>query len=291
MRHSSPAFTPLWALRRGSTVYPLGERPLAIGRQSDSDVELPGMDVSRLHAYLVPTPDGPMLVDRSRLGTRVNGERIVAPRVVVAGDQITVGRHRLVLERVALDHVLMPAATPGFGAKLRGWLRRYGPSELLGTIVTVGVTTGVKQLSGSTIVAAYVGTLAEVTVYYGVMLLRETVRDAYEAGKQRLPYGSAQVLGVGRNLLMEFGLAEVLDSGLLRPICLGLGLRFIGGQLGVLLGKAAADLAFYGPVLAIYEWRMARRAGSRVAALRERERRTTTEVVRVDAPVEEDRSP
>jgi hypothetical protein len=286
MHYSSGPFVPTWALRRGSTVYPLGEKPLAIGRLSDADVALSGLDVSRLHAYLVPTPDGPMLVDRSRLGTRVNRERIIAPRVLVEGDEVGVGRHRLILERAALDQVLMPAGSPGFGGKLRVWLRRYGPSEILGTLVTVGVTTGVQQITGSTIAAAYVGTLAEVTVYYGVMILRETVREAYEAGKQRVPYGTTEVLGVMRNLMLEFGLAEALDSGLLRPVCLGLGLRFVGGQLGVLVGKLVADVVFYGPVLAIYEWRMARRAGAARAIPLDRERRTTAEVACKEESVE-----
>lgn len=279
MRHSSESVGPVWALRRGSTLYPLSGRPLAIGRQSDADITLSGLDVSRLHAYLVPTPDGPMLVDRSRLGTRVNQERIAVPRVLAEGDEILVGRHRLVLERAALEQVLMPGGKSRLGVKVRNWLRRYGPSEVLGTIVTVGATTAAYQVTGRTIVAAYIGTLAELTVYYGVMILRETVREAYEAGKQHEPYGMPQVLGVFRNLMLEFGLAEALDSGILRPICLGLGLQFIGGQLGALVGKVVADVAFYGPVLTIYEWRIAR-TGGRAAAERERARRTTTEVVR-----------
>lgn len=282
MHYSSGPFVPIWALRRGVTVYPLGERPLAIGRLADAEVALSGLDVSRLHAYVVPTPDGPMLVDRSRLGTRVNRERIIVPRVLVEGDEIGVGRHRLILERVALDQILIPAGRPGLGSKLRGWLRRYGPSEVLGTLVTVGVATGVQQITGSTIVAAYAGTLAEVVVYYGVMILRETVREAYEAGKQHVPYSTRQVVGVMRNLMLEFGLAEALDSGLLRPLCIGLGLQFIGGQFGVLVGKLVADVAFYGPVLAVYEWRMARRAGAARVAPPERERRTTTEVARME---------
>lgn len=45
-----------------------------------------------------------------------------------------------------------------------------------------------------------------------------------------------------------------------------------GGNLGALLGKLVADLGFYGPVLAIYEWRLARR---RVTLVDDRIRRTT----------------
>lgn len=280
MRHSSVAIDPGWALSRGSTVYAIGDRPLTLGRQSDIDIELSGLDVSRLHAYLIPSPEGPMLIDRSRLGTRVNGERLTAPRLLVEGDTISVGRHQLVLVRAAANRPSRPRRRDGTGTRLAGWLKRYGPSEVMSTIVTVGATTLVYQLTGRTLLAVYLGTIADLLVYYGVMLLRETVREAHEAGKLREPYGTTQVVGTMRNLLLEFGLAEALDSGLVRPLCLGLGLQLIGGQPGVLIGKFAADLVFYGPVLAMYEWRMAQRRGTRAAAVEMRNRRTTAAVAR-----------
>jgi hypothetical protein len=206
----------------------------------------------------------------------VNGERLAGPRLLVEGDRIAVGRHWLVLERASVERAARVRRRPPFVNRMLGWLQRYGPSEVMSTLVTVGATTAVFQFTGRTVLAVYVGTLADLLVYYGIIILRETVREAHEAGKRREPYGSPQVLGTMRNLLLEFGLAEVLDSGLVRPLCLGLGLRLIGGQAGVLLGKIAADLVFYGPVLATYEWRMARR----VAAVETRERRTTAEVTR-----------
>jgi hypothetical protein len=51
----------------------------------------------------------------------------------------------------------------------------------------------------------------------------------------------------------------------------------LGGSLGALVGKLGADLAFYGPVLSVYEWRLAR---NRLDERAERSRRTTAGGVR-----------
>jgi hypothetical protein len=277
MPHSQNPERLAWTLRVGESLTVLGDRPLSIGRLPECDLSLPGEDMSRLHAYVLPTPAGPMLVDRSQLGTRVNGERMRAPWLLADGDTLQMGRHIVRVSRVGVPR-LSGRSAAGTVSRVRRWVRRYGPSEVLGTVVTVGATTGVQALTGSTVAAAFAGTLSEVVVYYGVMVLRETIREAYEAGKRAAPYGSAQVLGVIRTVALEFGIAEALDSGVIRPFCLGMGLRLVGGQVGALLGKLAADLVFYGPVLATYEWRLARTRGGR-QDVEARHRRTTTEVV------------
>src|SRR5207253_10408069 len=48
---------------------------LVFGREAGSDVVVPGKDVSRRHAEIVPTPMGYLLVDSSTTGTFVIGER------------------------------------------------------------------------------------------------------------------------------------------------------------------------------------------------------------------------
>lgn len=265
-----------WMLSAGDVQAVLGERPLSIGRLPESDLRLSGTQVSRHHAYLLPTPSGPMLVDRSQFGTLINGARMLAPSLLADGDEVQIGGHAVRVARVPRSRASVPVAGV---SRLRLWVTRYGPSELLGTLVTVSVATAVHRLSGSAVVAGVAGTLAEVVVYYGVMLLRETVREAYEAGKRGVPYGSAQVVAVFRGILLEFGVAETLDSGLVRPFCLSLGLRLVGGQWGALLGKVAADLVFYGPVLAAYEWRIARTRGARREAQEERRRLTSGQLV------------
>lgn len=267
-------------LTRGPLQWAIDHRPVSIGRQPECDITLGSEKVSRVHAYVVPTPSGPLIVDRSRAGTWVNGERMQAPWVLADGDLVDIGGLVLRVERrrgrssTAMDAGRRPG---GAGGKLAAWIRRYGPSELLGTIVAVGAAVGVEQASDSTVLAGYVASAAEATVFYGVMFLRESVRAAHRAGATGKPYGSRDLLPVLRNMLMEFGVAETLDAGLVRPLLLGFGLRWIGGGLGALVGKLAADLAFYGPVLTVYEWRLARRTAADQV---DRRRRTTGTYVR-----------
>jgi len=261
-------------LIHGPRRWPLDQRPLSIGRAPECDVTIPGDEVSRRHAYVVPTPSGPLLIDGSKVGTTVNGERMRAPWVLADGDEIRIGVSVLRVVLLGVDRPPAPPSTEQARAwrKLRSWVGRYGASEVLGTIAAVGVASAIKGMTGSTIAAAYAGTMAENVMFYGVMFLRETIRGAHEAGSRGRTYGNADLVQVMHSMLLEFGAAEALDSFVLRPLLLGLGIRFIGPNLGSLLGKIAADVAFYGPVLTIYEWRLAR---GEAAKQQDRRRRTT----------------
>jgi hypothetical protein len=131
---------------------------------------------------------------------------------------------------------------------------------VLGTVAAVGAAVSVQGITGNIVAGAYAGALAEATVFYGIMLLRESVREAHQAGVKGRPFGSADQFLVVRSLVVEFGVAELLDLLIIRPALMAAGLRWPGGKLGALAGKLAADAVFYGPVLGIYEWRFARGA-------------------------------
>lgn len=262
-------------LRHGKDSWALDVRPISIGRSAECDVMLDEEMVSRYHAYLVPTPDGPLLVDRSRHGTLVNGEPRQGPSLVGEGDELRIGSSVLQIRKSdkRTSAELAARAERRLGQKVRHWIRRYGPSELLGTVAAVGVAVMVQRTTGSTLAAAYLGATAENIVFYGIMFLRESTREAHQAGRRGRSFGGGDLLAVARTLGLEFGTAELLDTGLVRPLCIGLGLRLLGGSLGALAGKLVADLAFYGPVLAVYEWRLARQ---RVARREDHRRRTTS---------------
>jgi serine phosphatase RsbU (regulator of sigma subunit) len=78
---------------------PLGRRIVGIekavftiGRRTESDLRLPGADISRLHAEITVEGGACVIHDReSRFGTFVNGER-VAERTLAHGDRIRVGQ-------------------------------------------------------------------------------------------------------------------------------------------------------------------------------------------------------
>lgn len=82
-------------------------------------------------------------------------------------------------------------------------------------------------------------------MYYATMLARE-IRA----------YPSQPLLITLRNLVLEFGFAEALDTLLLRPTLMYLAAQLVSDlRLGVILGKLAADVIFYVPAITAYELR------------------------------------
>jgi len=140
-------------------------------------------------------------------------------------------------------------------AKGASWLNRYGVAEVAGLCSALLGSIAARALTGSELAAAYGGAIGENLGYYGVIVGREVVSDRRAAAASGRAYGLAGASRTARNLFFEFGVAEALDSGVLRPLAMGLGVRFFGSTLGIVVGKLAADVTFYVPVICAYELR------------------------------------
>lgn len=276
---ATSGIVPRLFLIHGPRRWPLDRRPLTIGRLPECDVTLASVQVSRTHAYIVPTPTGPLLVNNSARGTSVNGTQLTEPWVLADGDVVQLGVSSLHVMAVgwSVQEERDPRRWMRVLRKVRSWVARYGWSEVLGTVAAVGAANSTYTLTGSTLAAAYVGTVAECIVFYGIIFLRETIRGAHLAGGRGATYGTPEILRVLHGMMLEFGVAEALDSLLLRPLLMGQGMRLLGPGVGALVGKLAADVVFYGPVLSIYEWRLARGEAVR----QQDRRRRTTEAHRI----------
>lgn len=248
-------------LRCGTRQVPLTGYPIAIGRLAECELALEGAEISRRHARIVPTPEGPLLVDRSRFGTFLNGEQVVGPSLLSPGDVILIGRYDMVVEETETNLLTTLGQRSGWRQGFAAWRRRYGVAELLGTLALILAALAIQRATGSFIAAALAGSLAEAGWFYAVLLVREYRQERKEArvgGFEGRPLRE-----LGRDLLLEFGAAERLDGLVLRPLALGLGLGYIGGWRGLLAGKIVADLLFYGPILSLLHWRNAGRPGGR----------------------------
>lgn len=135
------------------------------------------------------------------------------------------------------------------------WLKRYGVAEAAGLCTALIGSLAARAVTGSEIAAAYGGAFGENLGYYGIIVGREVVHDRRAAFAANRGYGLAGAGRTARNLLLEFGVAEVLDSAVLRPLAMGLGVRYFGRGIGIIAGKLAADLTFYVPVICAYELR------------------------------------
>lgn len=144
------------------------------------------------------------------------------------------------------------------------WLRRYGPAELLALVGALAGYLLLDLATGNHAAAAYGATVGDNAGYYGLLVVREVRSRATPAPR---PSDRLRAFtGSLRALTCEFGPAEVLDSTIVRPGCTSIATAALGPAAGVLVAKAAADLAFYVPVICTYELR--RRRDERPAAAR-----------------------
>src|SRR5438445_13528351 len=78
----------------GRRIVPIDKPLFTIGRRSETDLRLPGADISRVHAEIVTENGTSTIRDHaSRFGTFVNGER-TDERVLAHGDQIRLRQSR-----------------------------------------------------------------------------------------------------------------------------------------------------------------------------------------------------
>ena len=76
-----------------------GEKQIYIGRRVNNDFILTDGNASRVHAYIAYERHRHILYDADSLnGTFVNGQRVLSPQLLHAGDEITIGETVLLYE-------------------------------------------------------------------------------------------------------------------------------------------------------------------------------------------------
>lgn len=118
------------------------------------------------------------------------------------------------------------------------WVCRYLPAEVAGTAALILAGVAVTFWTGIPAVIALAALIGECLGFYGVLAitLRLDVDHASDAG--RVP--------IARTLAAEFGAPETIDTFVVRPIALLLGVLLVSDPVwGLLAGKIAADLVFY----------------------------------------------
>jgi hypothetical protein len=131
--------------------------------------------------------------------------------------------------------------------KTKEWLNRYG----LATALSFPAALAAAYLSkpfANVVATAYLATLAATISFYATI----AVKDVKGRKKITVP----ELLKVARNMIVEFGPAEYLDSFLIRPFMLYLFPLFIGNfSLAILAGNAVTDVTYFIPVIFSYEAR------------------------------------
>jgi hypothetical protein len=156
---------------------------------------------------------------------------------------------------VHADPHAQPHVPWGIRHKLKEWVGRYLPAELLGTITALAAAWTVHAASDSLISAAVAGAIGECVGFYGCMVVREAFRNdarhCHHGRRRRLWLTGSRTV---RDLLIEFGPAELVDTVLVRPLFMYLLPSLLDNfTAGILLGKLAADAIFYSLAIGAYE--------------------------------------
>ncbi len=134
-------------------------------------------------------------------------------------------------------------------SKIQEWVSRYGPPEIAGILTVLVVAHLTVSLTGNNLLAAFVAPLCEVIVFYSIIV----IRDVRSHGETLSVWKYFYLL---RNIIIEFGPAEYIDTFIIRPICLAFSPTIISPYLlAIFIGDMVANITFYIPVIISYELR------------------------------------
>jgi hypothetical protein len=143
---------------------------------------------------------------------------------------------------------------PTWSEKGREWLARYLPLEIIATLTALIGGLLATVFTANAVAIAYAAAWSENIGYYALAFAREmrAVSSTDAAGPSR-------PLRAIKNLVLEFGPAELVDSFISRPACMYAATWLLGSVgLGIIVGKFVGDLIFYGLAIIAYEFRKSR---------------------------------
>ncbi|MFE5408412.1 hypothetical protein [Microbacterium sp. NPDC056569] len=121
------------------------------------------------------------------------------------------------------------------------WIVRYLPAEVVGTAAMVMGGLLATMWTDAAPLIAVAALLGEIVGFYAVLAVTIYIEQTQVSATRRRAAGRTAVL-----LVAEFGAAELLDTFLVRPAALMIGVWLIPDPLwGMLAGKIAADIVFY----------------------------------------------
>lgn len=138
--------------------------------------------------------------------------------------------------------------------KIKIWTKRYLPAEIVCTLTALVSASATHLLTKNDVLTALAGTWGENIGFYGVMIARDIHSSTKHHKKSGNNYTFMSLFKNLRNIVLEFGPAEAIDSFVSRPFMMYIFPKVTGSiYIGIFLGKIAADIIVYIPVIASYE--------------------------------------
>lgn len=138
--------------------------------------------------------------------------------------------------------------------KVKTWIKRYGPAEIVCTITAILSASVTYAFTKNDILTALAGTWGENLGFYGVIGFRDIHASRNHHRIHGNQYTIVSFFKTIRDMIVEFGPAELLDSFVTRPLMMYIFPKLTGNvQTGILAGKIAADIIVYIPIIISYE--------------------------------------
>jgi hypothetical protein len=140
--------------------------------------------------------------------------------------------------------------------KLKEWLNRYLPPEIIGTFTAIGAAALTHAVSENYILIAYSGSIGESIGFYTTILIQNFIIVNKKHTTENKIFSFSEFILIFKNIVLEFGPAGLIDGLLLRPFFMYLFPVFLKNfTLGIFVGKIAGDITFYILVILSYEIR------------------------------------
>ena len=133
--------------------------------------------------------------------------------------------------------------------RIKFWCYRHLPIEIACAGAIIAVASFVYLLSGSVILAAFLGSFAEGIIFYTFGYIRDMrmVEKRHDQFQKKCTMSKNSYI---RNMVLKHGLSELLDTFLLRPLLIYLFVIVLGDFIvGLIVGKLIADLVFFAPAI------------------------------------------
>jgi hypothetical protein len=138
--------------------------------------------------------------------------------------------------------------------KIIEWIKRYGWAEVISMALTILSSWLTYKFTKNNITTALVATWIGNLGYFGTILFQDILLAIIQLRNIGKKYSIETFYKNIRALFVEFGIAEIFDSFLVRPALLYYFPILLGNRtLGVIIAKFAADITFYVPAIISYE--------------------------------------
>ncbi|MBI2129852.1 hypothetical protein HYU07_06470 [Candidatus Woesearchaeota archaeon] len=135
--------------------------------------------------------------------------------------------------------------------KLKEWFKRYALAELTGILFALIFSNLSMFFFKNTIIAGFIGTWMDNLGFYGIIVHRDLNKRKRNKKLNFLDY-----LKQLRNMIVEFGPAEYLDSFIIRPLYYSFLPYVIADySLAIFIGAILAGITYYIPAIISYEFR------------------------------------